>query len=812
MNRPVIIDLGSGTLQEGCHHVTAKITGDMGHSPVMQCRGSLPPAPDIVQLHQKWQLLYQEFYRNHWLRYDQHHETTMQPTRQLTVEAQGITNFSVTEFRELCNTFKRRFNAWLSSDSFQPLYLKICQALNAVDEIQLILETDDPLLRQLPWQLWDFFDAYPKAEFVLSTQDYGQVAPQSHTVHGQVRILAIFGNSKQLDIGVDRQVIKALPETEVIFLDSPSRRQLNEHLWDDQGWDILFFAGHSQTDSATGTGQIQINASGYLTLAQLKNALKKSRRQGLHLAIFNSCDGLGLAKALADLDIPQIIVMREIVPDPVAQEFLRCFLETFTGGQSIYTAVREARERLEGIEDTYPCATWLPVMCQNPATPAKTWQQLRGHSAQASDSNTKTLLRWPTRIMMPLVTTLMVMGIRHLGYLQSWELNAYDLLMQQRPEKSDDSKDSRFLIVTITEDDLEFRPPQKAGADSLPDSQLIKLLDQLVSYQPRTIGLDIFRPDEGKPAPLQLVKHLQSDRFFGICQRQDTNTTHHPEISPPALLSTDRQGFSDVILDPDNVLRRALLIMGPRAASNCQTQYALSAQLAFHYLEKEGISVNYTKEKELRLGTTPIQRLPNPREGNPLVDLVHARQGGYQRVDTWGYQTLLNFRTHRHTPQNSFDTIALQDVLTGQFNPEMVKDRIVLIGVAAASFGDIHQTPYSPIQEQPPTTPGVILQAQIASQLISAALQERPLISVWPLWREFIWVWGWSVIGGVLFWLSRSQVIRILAVGCVLGGGLYGLCWTLLVQGLWVPLIPAVLALGAMGLGVGLLNNFVSKQ
>jgi hypothetical protein len=33
----------------------------------------------------------------------------------------------------------------------------------------------------------------------------------------------------------------------------------------------------------------------------------------------------------------------------------------------VYQAVRSAREQLQGLEDRYPCASWLPVICQNPA-------------------------------------------------------------------------------------------------------------------------------------------------------------------------------------------------------------------------------------------------------------------------------------------------------------------------------------------------------------------------------------------------------------------------------------------------------------
>ncbi|PZO11377.1 MAG: hypothetical protein DCF25_19485 [Leptolyngbya foveolarum] len=58
-------------------------------------------------------------------------------------------------------------------------------------------------------------------------------------------------------------------------------------------------------------------------------------RHGLTLAIFNSCDGLGLAKylsqAIAPISVPYIIVMREAVPDAVAQTFLKYFLAAFSG-------------------------------------------------------------------------------------------------------------------------------------------------------------------------------------------------------------------------------------------------------------------------------------------------------------------------------------------------------------------------------------------------------------------------------------------------------------------------------------------------
>uniref|UniRef100_A0ACD5GMU6 CHAT domain-containing protein n=1 Tax=Desertifilum tharense IPPAS B-1220 TaxID=1781255 RepID=A0ACD5GMU6_9CYAN len=64
--------------------------------------------------------------------------------------------------------------------------------------------------------------------------------------------------------------------------------------------------------------------------------------------IFNSCDGLGLARQLNDLNIPQMIVMRELVPDRVAQAFMTHFLTRFSEGEPFYLAVREYQRTLAG--------------------------------------------------------------------------------------------------------------------------------------------------------------------------------------------------------------------------------------------------------------------------------------------------------------------------------------------------------------------------------------------------------------------------------------------------------------------------------
>ncbi|NJL57220.1 CHAT domain-containing protein [bacterium] len=143
------------------------------------------------------------------------------------------------------------------------------------------------------------------------------------------------------------------------------------HLLFDEAWDILFFAGHSFSDGES--GRIQINRHMSLPLHALRQSLARAVANGLKLAIFNSCDGLGIADFLTELRVPAIVVMREPVPDRIACKFLLYFLKEFSQGTPLCLAVRRARDRLESIQSSFPAASWLPVVCLNPIQPELVW-------------------------------------------------------------------------------------------------------------------------------------------------------------------------------------------------------------------------------------------------------------------------------------------------------------------------------------------------------------------------------------------------------------------------------------------------------
>jgi len=791
MEKLVVLSVGNGSVSSGFASVRAQLWEATSVYPI-QVTGALPAAPHIPTLYRQWQLLYLALYHR-----------LGAPSR-IKIKAADITNVSEMEFDQFCQHLSVQTNIWLSSEEFRPIEQKLRTWLNTSDEIRIIIETNDPCLRQLPWHQWKLFDHYPHAELALSVLDYQRVAKTIASQTGsKVRILAILGDSQDININQDRAYLEQLTEqAEIHFLVKPGREEVNEQLW--QRWDILFFAGHSVTQE---TGYLRINPMENLSLEQLRWALSRAIANGLKLAIFNSCDGLGLAQSLADLHIPQVIVMREPVPDVVAQEFLKHFLTAFVTGRSLYTSVREARERLQGMEGSYPCASWLPVICQNPAEAPMRWGEWtgeRGEEVGRANRQLQSKLQRPTStffrvLLSSLIMTILVMGVRYLGVLQTWELKALDQLMQLR---SQEPPDQRLLVVTVTEDDFHL-PEQQQRKGSLSDEALARLLEKLTAFKPRAIGLDIYRDFPVETNQGMLANQLrQNAGFFAICKGKDTlsrdGTTDHPGIAPPPEVPVERQGFSDLVKDPDEVLRRHLLVMDADPASPCTTPYALSAQLAFYALAAEGISVSYNSQGELQVEDVVLQQLHN-----------HA--GGYHRVDTWGYQILLNYRAF-NSPRNVAPTVTLEQVLTDQIKPEDIRDRIVLIGVSAPSAGDYLLTPYRPPQNRTQGIPGVFAQAQMVSQLISAVKDKRPLLVTWSTWQDFVWVWIWAFAGGILvIYLKPSRFILFASASITLLTLLL-LCFYLLTQGKWVPLIPSILASIGTGSCIVLLNQRKSEK
>lgn len=378
MSKTVVVNLGNGDLAQGFPQVTVRFWTDQ-YPRAEQFVGRLPAIPALAESYRIWQSTYRALCDRMALRTTQARETEDE-LGELEIETGAITQVSQVSFEEFSQQLHQQINTWFKSDGFLNVEQQLRSHLNPSDEIRVIVEATDDLVHRLPWHCWDFFRDYPYGEIALSRPEYQRRAPRKRDVRRKVRILAVLGDRRGIDVEAERQLLQGLADAELVFLVTPSRQEFDHYLWDQNGWDILFFAGHSQTEGETGRIYINENPdNNSLTVEQLEEALRAAIENGLMLAIFNSCDGVGLAQALGKLHIPHVIVMREPVPNRVAQVFLKYFLEAFASERlPLYQAMQQARRRLQGLEHDFPGASWLPVLCQNPSVEPITWLELGG--------------------------------------------------------------------------------------------------------------------------------------------------------------------------------------------------------------------------------------------------------------------------------------------------------------------------------------------------------------------------------------------------------------------------------------------------
>ncbi|MBW4630394.1 MAG: CHASE2 domain-containing protein [Iphinoe sp. HA4291-MV1] len=754
MTKLIVLKL-DGDFQQG-FRVTLEI-GAEGERPETEITGKLPSATELVKQYSGWQETYRSLGK---------------VTREMKAKRVRIDG-CLRKLREECRTQAKelsdRLNSWLKTESFSSIRENWLEKVTTSDQVRVLICTEDHQVWKLPWHHWDLLERYKFAEIGLATLEYARQKQRS--VRGdQVRILAILGNSEGINVEEDKQQLENLLGAETTFLVEPQRQEFNDKLWE-QHWDILFFAGHSRTEDKE--GQIDLNQTDSLSLDELKYALQTSVAGGLQLAIFNSCDGLGLAWELLHLHIPQMIVMREPVPDQVAQAFLKYFLQAFASGKPLYQAVQEARQRLQGLEDEFPCASWLPVICQYPSAVPLTWADLRTSRTpvpltQPSRPRVSLWRRAQTVLATSLVVTSLVIGARSQGILQNWELKTYDTVMQRRPDLG--LQDKRVLLVTVNDNDVkQFGKP-------LSDRTVERLLTKLETYQPKAIGLDIYRDIPQKEGWDDLVERLRkSDRIIAICKVGESNGSI--PIAPPPQVPPERLGFSDAFVsDPDDTIRRYTLVMDRTAESPCTTPYAFSFDLIRHYLPAD-TRYEFNPGKNLWINSA-------------VFEVLKPNSGGYQlpHTDMLGYQLLIDYR-----PADRFSQVSLTQVLNGQDSDllKLVKDRIVLIGYVGASTKDQHLTPLGKM-------PGVIVHTQMVSQILSVVLDHRPLLSPWSPLGNILWVWGWSMIGGVLALAFRSRRNRAISIGVALAAN-GCICFGFFIQAVWVPLIPSTLALVIAG-------------
>jgi CHASE2 domain-containing sensor protein/class 3 adenylate cyclase len=383
-------------------------------------------------------------------------------------------------------------------------------------------------------------------------------------------------------------------------------------------------------------------------------------------------------------------------------------------------------------------------------------------------------------VIVSLVVTGLLLGVRQIGWLQPLELAAFDQMIRLRPEEK---PDPRLLVVEITEQDIK-----NLKQYPVPDKVLAQVLGELERHQPKAIGVDLARNVPVGSGHKELVARFQNPKLIAITYIGNTNLERVP---PPPGIPEARIGFSDVPLDPDGVMRRNLMYA---LGDNETTLYSFSLRLALAYLEQDCISPQLTESGDVQLDKTVFSRLV-------------SNSGGYNTIDDGDYQILLNYRSAHNVARQ----VSLTQVLNRQVDPSFVKDKIVLIGPSAPTVQDLFYTPYSAVQKGKEYMPGIVLHAQMVSQILSAVLDNRPLFWFWPEWLEGFWIAGWSLVGGVL--VARINNPLTLGLSGLAGVGvLLGSTMLLFTQAGWIPLAAPLIAAIVTGTTVGAYQLQESKR
>ncbi|OKH34560.1 molecular chaperone TorD [Calothrix sp. HK-06] len=361
------------------------------------------------------------------------------------------------------------------------------------------------------------------------------------------------------------------------------------------------------------------------------------------------------------------------------------------------------------------------------------------------------------------VVTCLVILLRYSGLLQTMEWSTLDNFFQKRPQAG---VDTSIAVITIDEADI-----RQFGHYPISDKILVQALENLKTYQPRVIGLDLFRDLPVEPGYKELAKFFQTTpNIIGL------NKIVSSKVSAPPILAKQGQvGFADQVLDGDGKVRRALLSV---RSANGKVNLSLGLQLALNYLKADGI--------------TP-RRHPKNRHhmqiGKALLIPFQPFDGGYTRADAGGYQILLNY----HGTEKQFQSFSLTALLQQQIPKEKLQNRIILIGKTAESVNDFFQTPYSSrLFDSAKQMPGVFIHANTISQIVKAAISGKGIIRTSTQIWEITWIFLLTGAGAFLSLYLKSPRILI-AIVALSGITLIGFSYLAFLQDWWIPIYPPLL-------------------
>lgn len=338
-----------------------------------QINATLTYPENLTKLYQEWQRTYLNFY-----------QTSL---RGRVADAGVLAAPSIDWHAKLVQAEAQllyEFHNWLRSAELYEIRSVIAnknrELATTTPPVEVFLSCSPLDLARLPWEAWEINTEFAadKIHIVRAPLNIREkVTTSNNRCNRQARVLAILGDDTGLNFNSEKLAIRSLEKiAEVKFIGwqpgkdiSELKTEIVEAIASKTGWDILFFAGHSNETSLTG-GELSIAPNVALSLSEIVPSLSIAKERGLQFAIFNSCSGLSIANKLIDLGLSQVAVMREPIHNRVAEEFFVLFLQALTEYKDVHESLLAACEYLKLEKNlTYPSSYLTPSLFRHPEAP-----------------------------------------------------------------------------------------------------------------------------------------------------------------------------------------------------------------------------------------------------------------------------------------------------------------------------------------------------------------------------------------------------------------------------------------------------------
>ncbi|MBD2200352.1 MULTISPECIES: CHASE2 domain-containing protein [Calothrix] len=302
----------------------------------------------------------------------------------------GVGKITVDRSKQLKDAeaqFLDEFYRWLLSPDLINIRREIANAARKLADkyqsVEVFLTCNPIEIARLPWETWEIGTDLGIPEKIKIYRTPATIRNQPiRPLKRKARILAIIGYDTHLNFQADKQELESLDSIAYIefvgwntkkskVLNADNETELKTEIFnainDNKGWDILFFAGHSNENILTG-GELYVAPNVSLGIQDIAEVLKKAQARGLQFAIFNSCSGLNIAESLINLGLSQVIVMREPIHNHVARKFLVQFVKSLAEFKDVHQALLDACQYLKQqvTRFSYPSAYLVPSLYRHP--------------------------------------------------------------------------------------------------------------------------------------------------------------------------------------------------------------------------------------------------------------------------------------------------------------------------------------------------------------------------------------------------------------------------------------------------------------